>query len=197
MRSRIKWRKRLLTRLRTTAGPTALLTTNPTEVGPVPPDTTWATRVGRAERLPERMVCRNSSLVRMRFPRASKNSGRKLRAATAAARCEDGAPGACAHAEAEAVLLGTTTVVRLESTLGHERIPVLENAPFFRRPPLAHKQAELWARGSCRSGLSNGTGVVRAGQTGSYGNRPDPSMRHADVNREAVDFHLLGEPPDC
>ncbi len=55
-RSRIKCRKRLLTRLRTTAGPMALLTTNPTDVCPASPGTTCATSVGLADRLPERIV---------------------------------------------------------------------------------------------------------------------------------------------
>ncbi len=50
------------------------------------------------------------------------DSGGKLRAALLAARCEDRAAGAGTHAEAEAVLLGATTVVRLESALGHEEI---------------------------------------------------------------------------
>lgn len=47
------------------------------------------------------------------------DSGRQLGAALAAAIGEDRAAGTGAHAKAEAVLLGATTVVRLESTLAH------------------------------------------------------------------------------
>jgi len=56
----------------------------------------------------------------MRWTRASNGSGRQLGAALAAAVREDGTAGAGTHAEAEAVLLGTTTVVGLESALAHD-----------------------------------------------------------------------------
>ena len=49
--------------------------------------------------------------------------GRKLGASLAAARRQDGAAGAGAHAKAEAVLLGTTAVVRLERALAHGVLP--------------------------------------------------------------------------
>ena len=44
---------------------------------------------------------------------------RKLGASLAAARRQDGAAGAGAHAKAEAVLLGTTAVIRLKGPLAH------------------------------------------------------------------------------
>ena len=47
-------------------------------------------------------------------------SGRELGAALAAAGGQDGAAGAGAHAQAEAVRLGAATVVRLEGALAHE-----------------------------------------------------------------------------
>src|SRR6476469_1486473 len=47
-------------------------------------------------------------------------SGGDRLAALAAAGSQDGAAGAGAHAQAEAVRLGATTVVRLERTLAHE-----------------------------------------------------------------------------
>src|SRR5690606_3446952 len=50
---------------------------------------------------------------------ASSASGGELGAALGAAAVEDGAAGAGAHAGAEAVLLGATTVVRLERALAH------------------------------------------------------------------------------
>lgn len=68
------------------------------------------------------------------------NSGSELGAALATTRGQDRAAGAGAHTETEAVLLGATAVIRLESTLGHEVVPVLESGPWFRRPPLAHKK---------------------------------------------------------
>jgi hypothetical protein len=58
----------------------------------------------------------------MRELRASNGSGGQLGATLAAAITEDGAAGAGAHAKAEAVLLGTTAVVRLESTLAHDAV---------------------------------------------------------------------------
>lgn len=45
--------------------------------------------------------------------------GRKLDAALAAARRQNGAAGAGAHAKTEAVLLGTTAVIRLKGPLAH------------------------------------------------------------------------------
>src|SRR5690348_14878250 len=47
-------------------------------------------------------------------------SGREGLAALATAGSQDGAAGAGPHAQAEAVRLGATTVVRLERTLAHE-----------------------------------------------------------------------------
>ena len=120
IRSRIRCRSWRLTRLRSTADPTALLTTKPTDVGPPVPGTTCVTRVGCTPLAPRRIVCRKSSPLRMRWTRASNGSGRQLGATLAATVREDRAAGAGAHAEAEAVLLGTTTVVRLESTLAHD-----------------------------------------------------------------------------
>ena len=47
-------------------------------------------------------------------------SGRDFRPAFAAAVREDRAASASTHAQAETVLLGTTTVIRLESTFSHK-----------------------------------------------------------------------------
>jgi hypothetical protein len=58
----------------------------------------------------------------MRELRASNGSGGQLGATLAAAIPEDGAASAGAHAEAEAVLLRTTTGVRLESALAHDAV---------------------------------------------------------------------------
>src|SRR5215204_6039241 len=70
-RSRIRCRSWRLTRLRSTAEPTPLLTTKPTDVSPPVPGTTWVTRVGCAALAPRRIVSRKSSPLRMRYPRAS------------------------------------------------------------------------------------------------------------------------------
>jgi len=62
-----------------------------------------------------------SSLLRMRWTAVSTDdSGRQLRATLAPAVRQDGAAGTGPHAQAEAVLAGTTTVVRLVRTLAHE-----------------------------------------------------------------------------
>lgn len=47
-------------------------------------------------------------------------SGREFRAALATTRCKDGAPCTGCHALTETMRLGATTVVGLESTLGHD-----------------------------------------------------------------------------
>jgi hypothetical protein len=52
--------------------------------------------------------------------RASKGSGGELGATLAAAIPEDRAARAGAHTKTETMLLGTTTVIRLESTLAHD-----------------------------------------------------------------------------
>jgi len=44
-----------------------------------------------------------------------------------ATRCQDGAAGAGAHAQAEPMGLGATTVVRLEGALAHEVSPLLHS----------------------------------------------------------------------
>lgn len=134
-RSRIRWRSWRLTRLRSTAEPTALLTTKPTDVcppvrgtrAPVTPErrgsgpiTRCVTRVGWVPLAPRRIVCRKSSPLRMRWLRASNGSGRQLGATLAPAIGEDRAARAGAHAQTEAVLLGATTVVGLESALAHD-----------------------------------------------------------------------------
>jgi len=59
---------------------------------------------------------------------ALKASGRELGAALAAAAGEDGTAGARAHAQAEAVRLGATAVVRLEGALAHEDLRLLASA---------------------------------------------------------------------
>jgi len=69
--SRMRCRNCRLTRLRSTAEPTDLLTTKPTDVGPSAFGTTCVTRVGCTPLAPRRIVRRNSSLLRMRSLRAS------------------------------------------------------------------------------------------------------------------------------
>jgi hypothetical protein len=87
----------------------------------------------------------------MRWLRASNGSGGQLGATLAAAITEDRTAGAGAHAEAEAVLLGATTVVRLESTLAHGAVlNWIESCDSeiwaVRRPPLAHVKHDMGTR---------------------------------------------------
>ena len=126
MRSRIRCRNRRLTRLRSTAEPTALLTTKPTDVCPPVREvtglsSTWVTTVGWEPRDPRRIASLKSPPLRIRFVRGSKGSGGELGATLAATVREDRATRARAHAQTEAVLLGATTVVGLESALAHDR----------------------------------------------------------------------------
>ena len=144
-RSRIKWRRRRLTRLRTTAGPTALLTTNPTEIwaalpeSPRTPGTTWATSVGLAERLPERIVCRKSSLFRMRFSRASKTQAESFARPFWRRDARIERPARVRMRRRKPCFLERRRLfgwkVRLDTRSSCSR----KSEPFFRRPPLAHK----------------------------------------------------------
>ena len=143
-RSRARCRRRRFTRFRVTAGPTALLTTNPIWAGAstatAAGSTRWSTRVAVPARRPRRTVCANSRLDVSRLVRVSTcrpremnreetkgsterkdaRSGCQTAATLATARRQDGATGAGAHPQAETVRLVTATVVRLERTLAHE-----------------------------------------------------------------------------
>ncbi len=120
---RIRCRSRRFTRLRTTAPPTARLTTKPTSgsLSRVASGSTCTTRCIRPALEPWRTVLEKSSLLRMRWTGISNDdSGRQLGAALAPAVAQNGAAGTSPHAQTEAVLAGTTTVVRLVRTLAHE-----------------------------------------------------------------------------
>lgn len=127
----------LLTRLRVTAFPTVFATMNPIWLGSSGEvDTIYNTTFRRPLRTPERTVCEKLAEVRILFLVAStlrstatsvrldESSssyclGRQLYATLGAAGCQNGAASAGAHTKAEAVLLGTTAVVRLKSPLAH------------------------------------------------------------------------------
>ena len=116
-----------LVRLRTTAPPTALETTKPTRGGcPARASVRaeWTTTSWEPARAPlgPLSAAENSELVRSRCPAGSTGtaSGGELGAALGAASRQDGATRTGPHPQAEAVGLGPTTVVRLESTLAHE-----------------------------------------------------------------------------
>ena len=123
--------------MRTTAPPTARLTTSPTFGGGAvslvdacePRGEAWSARsacsinVGRDDREPRRIVRRKSSERWSRWGAASTASGREPDAALGAAGLHDRASGAGAHAHAEAVGLGPLAVVGLKGAL-HVRAPV-------------------------------------------------------------------------
>lgn len=89
--SAARCRNRRFTRLRTTAFPTALDTTKPTRVEPVP-QRPWTTRVGLPARTPCRTVARNSSLDLMRV--AAGNTRREAVSRPAwCGPCDDVRPG--------------------------------------------------------------------------------------------------------
>ena len=128
-RTLISSRRRRFTRLRTTAGPTARLTTKPTFAGS-PPGTTikWALSVRPPARRPVRVTSRNSCGRLTRDCRGSTPPpaqpgypalGGKPRAPLAAARGENRPAGAGTHPEPEAMGLSPPAVVRLERTLAH------------------------------------------------------------------------------
>ncbi len=72
-------RSRRLTRLRTTAGPTARLTVKPIRGGSVTPSRTsrWPTSSGRPARLPDRIAASNSVRRRIRAPDGSTGRHRR------------------------------------------------------------------------------------------------------------------------
>ncbi len=126
-----KCRRRRSTRCRTTAFPTALLTTKPARTGASAEQAagsevrTCATSLRRPDRAPLRMTSRKSSLRRNRADAGNKpaslprTSGGQLRAALTAAGGHDAPARARPHPEPEPVLAGTATVIRLEGTLTH------------------------------------------------------------------------------
>ena len=123
MRDRIRWRSRRFTRLRTTADPTPRLTTNPTSgsLARFASGSRCTTRCIRPALEPWRTVIEKSSLLRMRWTAVNKDdSSGQLRASLAPAVAQNGAAGTGPHAQTEAVLAGTTTVVGLVRTLAHE-----------------------------------------------------------------------------
>ena len=142
-RLRISSRSRRFTRLRTTAEPTARLTTKPTfgpaSVGTAPAGSSRAAATtAPPARRPERSVRRNSSGLLIRIccgsttppaqprlpatgpegPSVAESDG-ELLAALATARGQHGAAGPGTHPQAEAVDLRPPTVVRLERALAH------------------------------------------------------------------------------
>ena len=160
--SRHTARSRRRTVLRTTALPTALVTMKPNRLAPgVPRSSTCSTAADVLRRRPRRTVLRKSAGRTTRFTLAStcrltrkgELSG-QLGAALGTTSAQDGAAGAGAHAKTEAVNLGTTTVVRLESSLAHSGI----------------SKAQLWSRkevGGPKAGsqLVKSTGLSGSGQT--------------------------------
>ena len=130
---------------RTTEPPMALLTTSPARArpcSPSSPSSACTVSDGREDRRPRRTTSVKSAGRCRRCSRGSMSSsrsvaappepgrprrtslvelGRQLVAALATAAGQDGAAGAGAHAQSEAVGLGTTAVVRLEGALAHGR----------------------------------------------------------------------------
>ena len=125
----ISSRRRRFTRLRTTAGPTARLTTKPTFAGSPPGITTkWALSFRPPALRPVRVTSRNSCGRLIRDCRGSTPPpaqpgcpalGGQPRAPLAAARGENRPAGAGTHPEPEAMGLRPPAVVRLERTLAH------------------------------------------------------------------------------
>lgn len=122
----------LLTRFLTTAFPTLLETMNPIRLGSsAAMAAAYNTTFRRPLRTPERTVVEKSVEVLRRLRAASTlNSqrdvyrqasylGRQFGAALATTGCQDGTAGTGTHTKAEAVLLGSTAVIRLKSPLAH------------------------------------------------------------------------------
>ena len=168
-------RNRRLTRLRVTAFPTALLTTNPMR-GPLSSCssrcTAWTTSVGRLTRTPRRVVRRNSFELRILSDRGSTvvdrgDSGGQSGAALAAPGRHDGAAGAGPHPQTETMGTTATSIARLERALAHGKTPKPSEWSQFRYGAHTARiaggasrwQRPLWKR------PSNGTGHRQTGQT--------------------------------
>jgi hypothetical protein len=170
-RSRARWRSLRFTRLRATAFPTALLTTNPTRASPSSIRWRCTAIVRDPAREPDRTAWRNAWLEVSRCAFASTGgslpgrSDGQAAATLAAARRQDSATRAGAHAQAETVHLVAATVVRLIGTLAHDRFSdarsvssdlstpgAVGDGPFGRhRPPTEdHQTALLWTCGTGR-----------------------------------------------
>jgi hypothetical protein len=130
------WRR---IRLRTTAPPTARLTTKPARA-PAAGDVAsaagtdgrsrWTTSRGRPARRPRRTAAVKSGRCRSRDAAGSisdrrivATSGRQALTALPATRGKNGATGTSAHAQAEAVGLRAAAIVRLERALAHSGAP--------------------------------------------------------------------------
>jgi hypothetical protein len=123
---RARCRSRRRTLFLTTAGPAALLTTNPIRAGCVPsgrisrcPDTS-----GRPALLPSRIASAKSALRRIlavagSMVPARARSEADARAALAAPCGKDRPAGPGAHAQPESMRLGPAAVIRLKGTLTH------------------------------------------------------------------------------
>jgi hypothetical protein len=125
---RARWRSCRRTRLRTTAGPTLRPTTKPTRAGSATGRTSKRPEIkGLPARLPRSRAALNSAVRRSRAAAGSIGSHHPRRqrsdadagAALAPPRSQHcpACPGA--HAEPEAMRLGTTPIVRLKRTLTH------------------------------------------------------------------------------
>ena len=132
----IRWlttaRSRRLTRLRTTAFPTAFDTTNPTTTGP------WSsgsparctTRESLPLRAPRRTARSKSAERRIRDAAGSTRagSGRQLGAALAAATRKDRPSRTGTHPQPKAVGLRSAPHVRLEGPLGHDVLQLIRGS---------------------------------------------------------------------
>ena len=112
------WRRRRVTRLRTTEGPTLRPTAKATRVIPSP-GTTWITTQPRDIRRPRRTVATMSWWRRSRLAAGSIGLCRESSAALGPTARNNRATGSGAHPKPEAMRLRTTAVVRLERALHH------------------------------------------------------------------------------
>ncbi len=174
-------RRRRFTRFRTTAMPTALLTTNPTrDGGGVPSNTADTSSKGVERRRPERTVVANSSAVRRRSSRGSTkgmlSSGCEPTAALAPTAGEDGPARPRAHPQTEAMCLAAAPVVRLECTLCHELAPT---GQILRQPLHQNAGFQLVLTTSRQVDGSSAAGPVKSDLCRS-GSRPVHVTRRAE-----------------
>lgn len=171
----IRWlttaRSLRLTRLRTTAFPTAFETTNPTTTaaGSTCSPARWRTSEPFPERTPLRTARSKSAGRRIRCAAGSTRagSGGELGATLAAPTRKDCAARTGAHPQPETMGLRAAPVVRLKRPLGHESLQLLRgNAPTGngRRRSTADLDDSVRTPGTCAPNR-HGTGAINDGRS--------------------------------
>ena len=203
-----RWRSRRLTRLRTTAPPTALETTKPDPAAATRHPSRRAPPASDVPRGPRTGSRGGSRPTRADAPFEEapglerECSGGELGATLAAAGGQDRATGAGPHPQPEAVGAAAAPVARLEGALAHGRTPQVFDLEVGR--PLEDPARRRRGHGrKCRwsQRLPNGTGGSQTRQTDGRTGAEGRPARVQPTRRKAADWLLpqgcIGEFAGC